>query len=114
MTNIISAVVYGHRFSINDVTFQDLIKCNHCIVENLGSTWARVSHNRMYDHKFNLSFISVNTIDYYTDKELSLIYIFSTRRAPIHSNLYIQGYNTILHTVLRLFYQFKIMSLITT
>ncbi|XP_075119700.1 cytochrome P450 2J4-like [Leptodactylus fuscus] len=44
VVNIISAVVYGHRFSADDVTFQELIRCNNCVLEILGSKWAR-----MYD-----------------------------------------------------------------
>ncbi|XP_018425389.1 PREDICTED: cytochrome P450 2J2-like [Nanorana parkeri] len=40
--NVISAVVFGHRFSNDDVIYQELIKCNHCIVESLGSVWAKV------------------------------------------------------------------------
>lgn len=77
VTNIISAVVYGHRFSINDVTFQDLIKCNHCIVENLGSTWAR-----MYDAfpwlmkhipgPHQAAFRHMNYLNKYTKKEIEL------------------------------------------
>ncbi|XP_056379001.1 cytochrome P450 2C14-like isoform X2 [Hyla sarda] len=41
VANIISALVYGHRFSIEDVTFQELTNCTHCIVENISSSWAR-------------------------------------------------------------------------
>ncbi|XP_072007517.1 cytochrome P450 2J4-like isoform X2 [Engystomops pustulosus] len=41
VSNIISAVVYGHRFPIDDDTFQELIRSNHYITENLSSPWAR-------------------------------------------------------------------------
>ncbi|XP_072007508.1 cytochrome P450 2J4-like isoform X1 [Engystomops pustulosus] len=42
VSNIISAVVYGHRFPIDDDTFQELIRSNHYITENLSSPWARI------------------------------------------------------------------------
>ncbi|KAM4710368.1 cytochrome P450 2J4-like [Discoglossus pictus] len=44
VANVISAVVFGHRFSIDDLTFQNLVKCNNFLVENMGTIWGR-----MYD-----------------------------------------------------------------
>ncbi|KAM4045308.1 cytochrome P450 2J4-like [Anomaloglossus baeobatrachus] len=42
VANIISALVYGHRFPFDDITFKDLLKSYHYIVENIGSSWARL------------------------------------------------------------------------
>ncbi|XP_075716507.1 cytochrome P450 2J4-like [Rhinoderma darwinii] len=77
VTNVISAVVYGHRFSIDDVTFKELINCNHCIVENIGSTWAR-----MYDAfpwlmkhipgPHQAAFRHMNYLNQYTKKEIEI------------------------------------------
>ncbi|KAM4710367.1 cytochrome P450 2J2-like [Discoglossus pictus] len=44
VANVICAAVFGHRFSIDDVTFQTLVAGNNHFVKSLGSTWAR-----MYD-----------------------------------------------------------------
>ncbi|XP_041431349.1 provisional ortholog of cytochrome P450, family 2, subfamily j, polypeptide 6 S homeolog isoform X2 [Xenopus laevis] len=42
VANVISAVVFGHRFSIEDPTFQEMVRCNGCIVTNLGTAWGRI------------------------------------------------------------------------
>ncbi|MEE6515316.1 hypothetical protein FKM82_023968 [Ascaphus truei] len=44
VANVISAVVFGHRFSIDDLTFQKLVACNNTLLESMGSKWGR-----MYD-----------------------------------------------------------------
>ncbi|XP_077331118.1 cytochrome P450 2J4-like isoform X1 [Lithobates pipiens] len=44
VTNVISAVVYGHRFSVDDIVYQELIKSNHGLLEGGSSVWAK-----MYD-----------------------------------------------------------------
>ncbi|OCU01072.1 hypothetical protein XELAEV_18006859mg [Xenopus laevis] len=44
VANVISAVVFGHRFSIEDPTFQEMVRCNNCLVTNMGTAWGR-----MYD-----------------------------------------------------------------
>ncbi|XP_073523956.1 cytochrome P450 2J4-like isoform X2 [Phyllobates terribilis] len=77
VANIISAVVYGHRFSFDDVTFQELIKSNHCIVENIASSWAR-----MYDAfpwlmkhvpgPHQAAFRHMNYLNEYSKKEIEI------------------------------------------
>ncbi|XP_068127505.1 cytochrome P450 2J6-like [Hyperolius riggenbachi] len=42
VSNVISAMVFGHRFSMDDKTFQSLVKCNHRLLESVGSKWGRV------------------------------------------------------------------------
>ncbi|KAM5191596.1 cytochrome P450 2J6-like [Mantella aurantiaca] len=42
VVNVISAVVFGHRFSIDDGIFQHLVKCNHGLLEIIGSAWGRL------------------------------------------------------------------------
>ncbi|XP_040212925.1 cytochrome P450 2J6-like [Rana temporaria] len=42
VVNVISAVVFGHRFSIDDGIFQNLVKCNHSLLEIIGSAWGRL------------------------------------------------------------------------
>ncbi|XP_018426755.1 PREDICTED: cytochrome P450 2J6-like [Nanorana parkeri] len=44
VANVIAAVVFGHRFSIDDATYQELIKSNHGLLEGGASPWAK-----MYD-----------------------------------------------------------------
>ncbi|XP_073468063.1 LOW QUALITY PROTEIN: cytochrome P450 2A9-like [Aquarana catesbeiana] len=39
--NVISAVVYGHRFPLDDATYQELIKSNRGLLEGGGSAWAK-------------------------------------------------------------------------
>ncbi|MEE6520796.1 hypothetical protein FKM82_018734 [Ascaphus truei] len=39
VANVISAVVFGHRFSIDDLTFQKLVACNNTLLESMGSKW---------------------------------------------------------------------------
>lgn len=47
VVNVISAVVFGHRFSIDDGIFQNLVKCNHSLLEIIGSAWGRVSKSQL-------------------------------------------------------------------
>ncbi|KAG8455219.1 hypothetical protein GDO86_001419 [Hymenochirus boettgeri] len=42
VANVISAVVFGYNFPIDDSVFQKLIKCNNILVESLGTTWGRI------------------------------------------------------------------------
>ncbi|XP_053558508.1 cytochrome P450 2C14 isoform X2 [Bombina bombina] len=44
VSNVISNTVFGHRFSIDDMTFQKLVEGNHYLTKILGSAWGR-----MYD-----------------------------------------------------------------
>ncbi|XP_056378997.1 cytochrome P450 2J4-like isoform X1 [Hyla sarda] len=77
VANIISALVYGHRFSIEDVTFQELTNCTHCIVENISSSWARIydafpwlMKNVPGPHK--AAFGYMNYLEEYTKKEIEI------------------------------------------
>ncbi|XP_072260288.1 cytochrome P450 2J6-like [Pyxicephalus adspersus] len=42
VVNVISAVVFGHRFSIDDGIFKTLVNCNHDLLEIIGSAWGRL------------------------------------------------------------------------
>ncbi|XP_063769999.1 cytochrome P450 2J2-like isoform X2 [Pseudophryne corroboree] len=42
VASVISAVVFGHRFTIDDISFQKLVEGNSYLVQSLGSNWGRV------------------------------------------------------------------------
>ncbi|XP_072263151.1 cytochrome P450 2J6-like [Pyxicephalus adspersus] len=75
VSNVISAVVYGHRFSIDDAIYQELIKSNHGLLEGGGSAFSK-----LYDvfpwlmrhipgpHKD--AFAKMNYLRQYTAKEI--------------------------------------------
>ncbi|XP_029473195.1 cytochrome P450 2J5-like [Rhinatrema bivittatum] len=42
VTNVISALVFGHRFSVEDGLFSQLVEATDSLVENLGSFWSRL------------------------------------------------------------------------
>ncbi|XP_056378985.1 cytochrome P450 2J2-like [Hyla sarda] len=42
VANVISSIVFGHRFSIDDPTFQKLVAINQYLIDILGSKWGRL------------------------------------------------------------------------
>ncbi|XP_018426756.1 PREDICTED: cytochrome P450 2J6-like [Nanorana parkeri] len=77
VVNVISAVVFGHRFSIDDGIFQYLVQCNHVLLEIIGSAWGRLydSFPWLMKHlpgRHQKAFEIMEYLHKFTDKEIRM------------------------------------------
>ncbi|KAE8633029.1 hypothetical protein XENTR_v10001751 [Xenopus tropicalis] len=87
VANVISAVVFGHRFSIEDPTFQEMVKCNSSLVSGLGTAWGRMYDAfpwlmRYVPGPHQKSFAAIDYLAAFIKKEIKLHEINSSKDDP--------------------------------